>query len=101
MSDSWDTTLRRRGYTVEPVMLEEDEAPTIFMIDGHGVTTYVKEDDSDAIDSLLDKEAHDERREQASNPQRAVELQAEAERVVEEKVAEEDSATTKSSARSK
>jgi hypothetical protein len=41
------------GYTVVPASGADDpDVPTVLFVSGYGVQTYVREDDSEAIDSL-------------------------------------------------
>jgi class 3 adenylate cyclase len=56
--------LRLLDYRVE--QSQEVEGVAIFFIEGHGVTTYAREDDADTLSSLLD--SHDERVAQLANP---------------------------------
>lgn len=53
------------GYEVEPVLFEEEEAPTVYRVQGYGVLTYVAEDDKATWASLADPDAHKARKKQA------------------------------------
>lgn len=58
-------SLRSMGYVVEEAFNQDnDEEPTVYVVDGYGVTTYIREDDQQAIDSMRNNSAHRERKRQ-------------------------------------
>ena len=55
--------LREMGYTVG--VAHEGEDYTAYRVEGHGISLMLNDKDEDSWNSLLDKEAHDERVRQA------------------------------------
>lgn len=60
------------GYTVSQATPSYEDGdvvvPGTFRVEGYGMTTYVSEDDLDAIERLLDPELHAERVDVYENP---------------------------------
>jgi hypothetical protein len=60
--------IRALGYTVEVAQPFEGEPFTVYRVEGFGVSTMLRDDDQEAIDSLADPDAHRERERQARQP---------------------------------
>lgn len=52
--------IKALGYDVE-IEMELDDDLTVYRVTGHGLNTQVRSDDPEAIDSLADRELHEER----------------------------------------
>ena len=58
-------SLRSMGYSVgEAFNQDNKDEPTVYVVSGYGLTTYIREDDKEALDSLTNPTVHKARQKQ-------------------------------------